>query len=118
VLGAHGSPRVADERDVELLLNGLPLGSFAVVLASKMTASVQNPGNTLGELCLGGTVLRSVPLAVSEHGAARVNLSEVLAPVGLAPQVGETWYYQAIYRDVLGSQPVTRLSPAVSMTFR
>jgi len=115
-LGAHGSPWVSDGTDVELLGNGLPGGSFALMLASLTSGSTQNPGGAFGTLCLGGAILRSNALPVSEFGAARTQLSTMLG-VAAAPAAGETWYFQAWYRDVQAGASVSRLSAAVEMEF-
>lgn len=116
-LGAHGSPRVADGRDVEILGNGLPAGSYAVMFASRVPTMVPNPGGALGNLCVGGALSRSRPLTVSAFGAARVWLSEILAGTGSAPTVGDTWRFQCWYRDHDVSGPISRLSNAVAMDF-
>ena len=104
-----------------LLLSGtdLPLDRPGLLLVSDVTGFVPGPGGSQGNLCLTGTIGRF-------HDAFNTGLTGaftvILAPSALpldpphAVQPGETWTFQAWYRDD-NPNPTSNFTDAVSVTF-
>ncbi|MEM9801468.1 MAG: hypothetical protein AAGA20_14165 [Planctomycetota bacterium] len=117
IVTVHGSPWLADGTDFEVLTQRLPADSFALSLASTSRASVSDPAGSVGDLCLGGTLLRSGPLRSSALGTTRAWLSQFGGAAGASPSVGQTWYFQTWYRDASGGGATSRWTEAVSLQF-
>ena len=123
VLRACGSSLVADNA-VNLELTDLPLNQTVLFVNSRETILVANPGGSQGDLCIGSLALgRHVNdvLDSGATGAASLTLDLANVPTNLgrtAVLAGETWYWQAWYRDVDGGgTPTSNLSSAVGVTF-
>ena len=117
---ASGSASVADD-DVRLTALGVPPGALVLGLASRATANVPMPGGSQGTLCLGGSIGRFVQqaAAASPGGTAviDVDLAAVPTPTGLvAVQPGESWSFQAWYRDA-NPGPTSNTSDGLRVTF-
>ena len=98
---ASGSP-TASANDLVLELSAMPPSVFTLCLASRTQAFVQNPGNSFGNLCLGGSIGRfnAQVASTSATGTLEVSidLTNLPAPLGTTT-AGETWNFQAWYRD-------------------
>ena len=99
----------------------LPVGSVTgIFLASQTPGHIPNPGGSSGDLCLTGQVLRFLAPAGAWSGAeaisATIDPGALPAPHGGSIQPGETWYFQAWYRDLPGQ--TSNFSSAVSVTFQ
>ncbi len=123
VLRACGSLAVADN-DTTLEVSGLPQNKNVLFVNSRETILVANPGGSQGNLCIGSLALgRHVNDIVDSGLAGTVSLALDLAnvPTNLgrtAVVAGETWYWQAWYRDIEGGGAATsNLSSAVGVTF-
>jgi hypothetical protein len=97
---------------------GLPPANFAAVFASLGTDNLPMYGGGQGTLCLAtpfyrlpGSALRT---SVSGTYLALLELAAVGPPPG--PQPGETWHFQAWYRDGVGAASTTNLTSAVAIT--
>ncbi len=82
-------------------------------------------GGSAGTLCLGGSIGRYVgPGQVLNSGAAGafelvLDLTQHPTPTGLvAVQAGETWNFQAWYRDAVGGTPVSNFTSGRSIAFQ
>lgn len=117
-VGAQGSDNV--------LLRGsqLPPQVFGVFVVSSELASTPIPLGA-GHLCLSGTIGRySRPGEIFSADASGV----VTMPVDLAAipqasavvaaQAGDTWRFQAWYRDVMNGAPVANLTEGVAITIQ
>jgi hypothetical protein len=122
-LEAEGSSRIGAD-DLRLLLTQLPPNSTALMLMAQQTSRVAWGD---GLLCIGGLskIFRLPPaLNTGEHGTATsgpglVALSLTpLVPVPGGIQAGDTWNFQAYFRDVLGCGSGFNSSNGVSITFR
>ena len=107
LITARGSAVVADN-DVELEASGLPLNQFGYFLASPAQDFVMFPGGSSGNLCLGGgSQLGRYADDVQNSGAVgfftlQIDLTSVpiaAAPFSVAMQAGDSWNFQAWYRD-------------------
>ena len=122
-ISAFGSPRRVSN-DVTLTASSLPQSSFGFFLTSQTQGFVVAPGGSLGNLCLGGSIGRYVgPGQVQNSGAAgafslAIDLANTPTPTGLvsiAP--GETWSFQAWYRDSVLGFPASNLTDGLAITF-
>ncbi|MEM1450385.1 MAG: hypothetical protein AAGI22_14810 [Planctomycetota bacterium] len=121
---AFGSP-VAADGVLTLSADDLPPRSFGFFLVSRTQDTVVGPGGSLGTLCLGGDVGRYVqPGQVENSGADGtlqlvLDLSSIPQSTG-AVQVtsGDTWNFQAWYRDAQNGVPVSNLTDATSVDFQ
>ncbi|MEM1448124.1 MAG: hypothetical protein AAF726_01835 [Planctomycetota bacterium] len=111
--------------DVELHAANLPTGSLVLFLTSDALGSPVVPPNSVGSLCLTGAIGRY--LRPGEFGAAsasgtrtlRLDLTDTPQPTGsVSIAAGETWSFQAWYRDSQGGVPTSNLTPAVELLFR
>lgn len=100
---ALGSDVVADDC-LTLRAEDLPSGQFGYFLNSQSKGFIQNPGGSQGNLCLSGSIGR-YNKQVAKTGPAGVlqlllDLQNTPTPSGpVAIQPGETWHFQAWYRD-------------------
>lgn len=127
-LRACGCDEVA-ENDLVLVASQMPPNTFGFLLTSRDQSAPTVIVNSVGLLCLGGAIGRFVgPGQVMTSSAAGydgtgtmsvpVDLTRVPTPTGLiAVQAGETWNFQAWYRDVGATTGPSNLTDAVSVTF-
>ncbi len=112
------------ENNVALVATDLPGGTATLLLASQAASSVPGAGGGQGTLCLGGSIGRYVgPGQVrraSANGDAslQVDLDAVPQPTGLAQATaGQTWRFQAWYRDAIGGAPTSNFTDGFSVAF-
>lgn len=128
--GAAGRLRTAGsaataEDNLTLVVDRLPARQFVLFLNSRTPGFLPNPGGSLGDLCLGGSIGRYVSNGqirrTSPAGRASLQLDLPSTPNGLASvavMAGETWFFQAWYRDVVAGLAGANLTGAVSVMFR
>ena len=98
---------VADN-DTTLTLANLPSNQTVLAVNSRETILVANPGGSQGDLCIGSLAMgRHVNdiLNSGASGTASLALDLANVPTNLgrtAVLAGDTWYWQAWYRDVDG----------------
>ncbi|MDA1266656.1 MAG: hypothetical protein O2816_16370 [Planctomycetota bacterium] len=115
---ASGSTSVVDDA-LTLKAVALPYNQFGMFLTSQSQGFAQNPGGSQGNLCLSGNIGRFNGQIFNTMGMAEatlpVDLSSVPTPSGpVAIQPGETWNFQAWYRDLPSTSNFT---DAISITF-
>ena len=102
VMSATGSP-VAANNDVTLTAGQLPPGQFGYFLTSQTQGFFMPPGSS-GFICLGGSIGRfNQPQNIGQGPtfSLQIDLTAVLQPTGpVAVLPGETWNFQAWYRDI------------------
>jgi hypothetical protein len=108
--------------DLTLEARRLPANTFGFFLTSSARASVAQPGGSQGVLCLGGAIGRYQNQVQSSgaSGAIALAVSPLALPQptgAVSAQVGETWNFQAWYRD---SNPVntSNFTDAIGVEFR
>jgi len=123
-LAAVGSVAVANQ-DLTLLATQLPASSFGFALVSRNQGFIPNPGGSQGVLCLGGSIGRFVgPGQIQQANGSgewslAVDLTQVPSPTGLvAVQPGETWNFQAWYRDAIGGVTTSNFTDALEIDFQ
>ncbi|MDC0585095.1 VCBS repeat-containing protein [Planctomycetota bacterium] len=122
-LMASGSFEVVNN-DTTLNASDLPLNQTVLFVNSRETILVANPGGSQGDLCIGSFSLGRHMNDIRDSGATgtaslALDLANVPTNLGRTAVVaGETWYWQAWYRDVDGGgAPTSNLSSAISVTF-
>ena len=86
---------------------------------------VAGPGGSQGTLCLGGAIGRYVgPGQIVNSGSTgeitlAIDLTQTPQPTGLVSvQPGETWNFQAWYRDAIGGSATSNFTDGLSITFQ
>ncbi|QDV08031.1 Thermophilic serine proteinase precursor [Planctomycetes bacterium Poly30] len=114
-----GSSEVA-LNDLSLVAQGLPSSSVVLFIASRTQGFVAFPGGSTGNLCLGGSVGRFQSQVASTGTGSSVtiaiDLNAVPQPNGsVAAMPGDTWNFQAWYRDSLIGIPITNFTDGLSV---
>lgn len=122
-MAASGSTSVGNN-DLVLEASDLPTSSFAFFLTSQTQGLVMNPGGSQGNLCLGGAIGRYVgPGQIQQAGAAgdvslAIDLTQTPQPNGFVlVSVGETWSFQAWYRDTSPSGATSNFTDGLEVDF-
>ena len=120
-LVATGSPVLGAFPELTLMATGLPTTSVGFFLASSAQGFIANPGGTQGNLCLSGSIGRIYngpgAFASASSGMMSVSFNPAALPqIGgnVAIQPGETWNFQAWYRD----NPTPNFTNGLSVTFQ
>ena len=120
---ATGSAVVADH-DLALAASNLPIFSSVLLLASPSQGLWLNPGGSAGHLCLGGAIGRGVGGMVFQTNptgnvSTYVDLLHMPTPILLTVPVqpGETYHFQAWYRDNVGGVAGSNFTDAISVQF-
>jgi hypothetical protein len=106
---------------VSISAQALPVDQFGYFLASRSQGFVPFAGGSQGTLCVSGQIARyRAPIPNSGFfGAIGMFVDLGAIPLGSGPvavQPGETWNFQAWYRD-LNPGPTSNFTDAVSITF-
>ena len=122
-MAASGSTVLASN-DLVLEANGLPNNSFGFFLASQTQGFVANPGGSQGNLCLGGAIGRYVgPGQIQNAGttgmiAIAMDNTQVPQPTGFVTVgSGDSWNFQAWYRDAVGGSATSNFTDGIEITF-
>ncbi len=122
-MSASGTNNVA-ANDLVLEASALPNNSFGFFLTSQTQGSVSNPGGSQGDLCLGGAIGRYVGTGQIQNAgstgeiALAIDNTQVPQPTGLvAVSAGETWSFQAWYRDAIGGSATSNFTDGYEITF-
>jgi len=123
-ISASGSADVA-ANNLVLETSSLPLNAFGFFLTSRTQGIVNQPGGSQGVLCLGGQIGRYVgPGQIRNSGATgsfnlALDLTQTPTPTGpVAVVAGETWNFQAWYRDAVGGSATSNFTDGLSVTFQ
>ena len=121
-LSASGSEVLA-LNDLTLLATGLPNLSLGYFLVSPATGNVPNAGGSNGTLCLGLPLGRYVGNVMNSGSTGTytmpVDLTAIPQPLGfVSGAVGETWNFQAWYRDVFVGIPTSNFSDGIAITLQ
>ncbi|QDV09266.1 hypothetical protein Poly30_48230 [Planctomycetes bacterium Poly30] len=117
---AYGSD-VVQEANVRLSCTAMPANTFGYFLASRTQGNVLFPGGSAGRLCLGGAIARFVSLAQNSGVGGIMDVAIDLTSIPVSPPTavlpGETWNFQAWFRD-FGSPPTSNFAQPTSVTFQ
>ena len=91
------------DRSQVLVARQVPPNKLGLFIVSATAGNLPGAGGGQGTLCLGGQIARfgSQVMNSGNLGALRagVDLEQLPPPLGNAVQVGETWHFQAWFRD-------------------
>jgi len=121
-LSARGSDRVVDN-DFTLEARQLTPNSVSSFVCSLQRGWVPGAGGSLGALCLGGDIGRFsnnvLPTGATGQVELQLDLTQLPQSTGIVSvAVGETWRFQAWYRDRVGNQPTSNLTDGLEVLFR
>ena len=124
VIAAIGSLVVATNQ-FSLRANGLPQNQFGIFITSLTQGFIPMPGNSMGNICLGGAIGRyNGPGQVQSSGGngsieIMADLTATPSPSGpVAVSAGETRNFQAWYRDLVGGAPTSNFTDATTVVFQ
>jgi hypothetical protein len=124
-ISAFGELSVADQ-DVRLSVDNVPDGRFGIFFGSRTLTFVPLPGNSSGNLCVAGNIGRYFAASQIFMGAGAgspvpaggLQVGDIPVPTNPLPGepilAGDTWYWQAWYRDV---NDTNNFSNVVRITF-
>lgn len=117
---AQGSTFV-EKRDVRLIATSLPKQKFGYFLASRTQGFVPKAGNSQGTLCVAADIAR-LNKQIQNSGASgsffiTFDIKQVPTNPPSSVLVGETWNFQAWYRDS-NPGPTSNFTDAVSILFQ
>lgn len=123
-ISAIGSVQVAANNFV-LRASGLPQNQFGIFITSLDQGFIPMPGNSMGNICLGGAIGRyNGPGQVQSSGSGssieiQADLGATPSPTGpVAVMPGETRNFQAWYRDLVGGTPTSNFTDATTVVFQ
>lgn len=124
VISAFGSPFAADNT-LTLEAEQLPAFIFGIFITSQTQGLILNPGGSQGHLCVVNSIGRynqaGQIFGTGTAGRGTLLLDLTMTPTPQTPiavQAGETWNYQAWYRDFDNGMSVSNFTNAVSVTFQ
>lgn len=118
VLTSNGSVSVS-AADLDLVVNGIPANQFCLFILSRDTDFVPAFAGSQGNLCLGGSIIRLNSFLQNSGPMGQVVLG---VPYAQMPsdslQPGDTWYFQAWFRDVTtGGMATSNTTSGLEVTF-
>ncbi len=122
-MSAAGSDLVA-MNNLTLTASDLPASAFGFFIVSTLQSFVPTPNGSAGNLCLGGAIGRYVGAGqIQNSGPAgafslALDLTQTPQPTGFVSVLpGQTWNYQAWYRDAGVSGPTSNFTDGLSIAF-
>ncbi len=117
---AFGTQEVAIN-DLHLEAHLMASSSTAMFITSRDAGFVVNPGGSQGHLCLGGSIGRYAGDVMSTGASGsmglQIDLNAMPQPTGIEVFLpGETWRFQAWYRDVVGGVPTSNFTDGLEVT--
>lgn len=113
------------QNSLRLTASVLPAQQTGLFLASMTQGFIANPGNSTGNVCLGGAIGRFYgPGQVQSSGPSgsiqlNVDLTAIPQGSGTSPVLsGETWNFQLWHRDVAESAATSNFTKGLSVTFQ
>ncbi|MEM1447575.1 MAG: hypothetical protein AAGI22_00610 [Planctomycetota bacterium] len=119
---ALGSPFVADA-DLTLVADEMPPNTVGFFLVAPAQGFIAGPGGSAGNLCLGGSIGRYQATVLNSGAlgtfAMAVDLAAIPQPTGdVAAVPGDTWFFQAWFRDAIVSIPTSNFTDGVAVRLR
>ena len=112
---------IAFDNDVTLHLDGAPPATFGIFVTSEALGFTQHPGGSQGNLCLGGTIGRFNAHIFQTTTAGTTTFSPDLSRIPIGPGIpafpGETWAFQAWFRDT-NPTPTSNFTDTIAIDLR
>ena len=124
VISVEGSSVVADN-DLTLTASSLPVNAFGFFIVSSTQGFIANPGGSTGNLCVLGDIGRYVgPGQIMSSGLGGAfslaidlaSITQPMGPVGTSP--GDTWNFQAWYRDTDPAGATSNFTHGLEVSFQ
>ena len=123
-ISAAGS-LVATDNNITLTASDMPTTAFGFFITSQGQASIAMPGGSAGTLCLGGAIGRYVGAGQIQNTGSLGEFSLAL-DLTLHPQptgfvtvaAGETWNFQAWFRDSVGGSATSNFTNGLELSFQ
>lgn len=122
-MSASGSLNVGDN-DVTLTAKDLPHNTFGFFIVSANRGFAAMPGGSSGNLCLSGTIGRyASPGQIQNTMSAgsfslAADLMAIPSPIGsIVTSPGDTWNFQAWFRDFSPAGPTSNFTDGLELTF-
>jgi len=123
-IDAFGSPLVS-ANNVTLTASLLPNNAFMYFITSTTTAQINNPGGSLGNLCLGGAIGRYTGpgqiqnTGTTGSGSLVLNLNQIPTPTGfVSAMAGQSRSFQTWHRDSVGGAAVSNFTDGLEVQFQ
>jgi hypothetical protein len=120
VISATGSDVVGGNA-LNLLASGMPNNQFGFFLVGPATGLVANPGGSQGTICIGGGLGRFNGQVMNSGSSGTISavVDTLAVPVNPLTAIagGETWHFQAWYRD-LNPGTASNFTDAIAIGFR
>lgn len=122
-LHATGSPLAQDDH-LFFHVTDMPQAQFGFLLSGNGQIFVQQPGGSVGNLCVGPDIGRGVGGVVftgGVFGAASIaaDLPQMPTPTNLVPVLpGQTWTFQAWHRDFVAGVATSNFSNGLEILFQ
>ncbi|MEM9799051.1 MAG: hypothetical protein AAGA20_01930 [Planctomycetota bacterium] len=120
VMSAVGSSRASDG-ELLLRVSSLPFFSPGYFVASQSQDFVVGAGGSIGNLCIGGNVARFAAQAQNSGTLGSFSIAVDMGAIPTNPQqpilAGQTWNFQAWFRDSVGGAPTSNFSDGLSISF-
>ena len=117
-----GGSSTASNNVIELTASGIPAASFGLFLASQGVGSVACTGNCIGFLCLDPADVGRIGPAMnagSDLSFERLlDLTSIPTNPMASAMAGQSWYFQAWYRDTMSGSPVSRFTDSAGIVFQ
>ncbi|MEM1448088.1 MAG: YncE family protein [Planctomycetota bacterium] len=121
VISAVGSSAASDG-ELTLVASSLPTNSAGYFVASMTQDFVVGPGGSAGNLCIGGSVARFAAQLQNSglSGSFSIDVDLDAIPTNPSQQVlaGQTWNFQAWFRDSAMGQPTSNFTDALSIAYQ
>ncbi|MEM6570991.1 MAG: hypothetical protein AAF957_21445 [Planctomycetota bacterium] len=121
VISAVGSSAATDG-ELTLIASSLPTNSAGYFVASMTQDFVVGPGGSAGNLCIGGSVARFAAQVQNSglSGSFSIDVDLDAIPTNPPQQVlpGQTWNFQAWFRDSAMGQPTSNFTDGLSITYQ
>lgn len=123
-ISAEGDSSAATN-NVTLSASGLPFNQFGIFINSTTSGFIANPGGSLGNLCVTGSIGRYNGAGQLQNSGTTgtfslaLDLTQTPTPIGnVAIAAGETWFFQTWYRDfITGQGPTSNFSDGIEIAF-
>ncbi len=113
-----GSPSLS-AANLTLVANDVPANQFLLFILSETDDFVPGFAGSQGNLCLGGSIVRLNNFLQNSGASGQATLPIPFGslPPGTVLDIGETWYFQAWFRDTVGGMATSNTTGGLQVTF-
>lgn len=113
-----GSPSLT-AANLTLVANDVPVNQFLLFILSDTADFSPGFAGSQGNLCVGGSIVRLNNFLQNSgaQGQATLPIPYGSLPQGTVLDIGETWHFQAWFRDTVGGVPTSNTTSGLQVTF-